>query len=503
MTSSTRTRLRRVSQAVFLLCFFLLLLVFVDAPPGTDHLQRHMRSQWSPAYLLCLVDPLASLSAFVASRAFPALAVVPLIVVAFCLLIPRFFCSHACPMGTLIDLAGALRGRRAERSLARFKFIKYGVLAAVVLFAALALPVSGYLTPMPLLARGVHAAKTLADGSTSAHLMWLGALLAILAAAVVRRRFWCNYLCPTGALLSIVSRFSWRKRTKTDACTECKRCAGACSFDAVQPDTFDAGIDCAYCGACSSVCKAEAIHFGAATALVPVDPERRDFIAGACVAGGLLAIGGPLAMIGSDVRLRPPGALPEDEFLARCIRCGVCAQNCPGPAISIVGLAGGLAGYGTPEIVPERAGCAPRCNTCGRVCPTGAITHLPLKEKKAFVMGTARHCKQLCLPHREEENCLLCYNVCHDAGYEAIELKERIVYLDDLFDSLEENRTVLMIPNVNKSKCVGCGLCVAACMRELVKKRGKLPRPAILVDPKSNNDQPVRKRARHRRGDSS
>ena len=162
MGSSARTSLRRISQGVFLACFVLLLFVFVDAPHGTDHLQRDMRFQWSPAYLLCLVDPLASMSAFLASRALPALAVVPLVVIALCLVVPRFFCSHACPMGTLIDLAGALRGRRAERSLAKLKFIKYGLLAAVVLFAALALPVSGYLTPLPLLTRGVRAAEALA-----------------------------------------------------------------------------------------------------------------------------------------------------------------------------------------------------------------------------------------------------------------------------------------------------------------------------------------------------
>jgi len=31
--------------------------------------------------------------------------------------------------------------------------------------------------------------------------------------------------------------------------------------------------------------------------------------------------------------LRPPGALPEDEFLARCIRCGECMKVCPTNAL--------------------------------------------------------------------------------------------------------------------------------------------------------------------------
>ena len=33
------------------------------------------------------------------------------------------------------------------------------------------------------------------------------------------------------------------------------------------------------------------------------------------------------------VRLRPPGALPEAEFLEKCHRCGNCVKNCPANAI--------------------------------------------------------------------------------------------------------------------------------------------------------------------------
>ncbi|MDE0684147.1 MAG: 4Fe-4S binding protein, partial [Candidatus Poribacteria bacterium] len=31
--------------------------------------------------------------------------------------------------------------------------------------------------------------------------------------------------------------------------------------------------------------------------------------------------------------LRPPGALPEAEFLEKCHRCGNCVKNCPANAI--------------------------------------------------------------------------------------------------------------------------------------------------------------------------
>jgi ferredoxin len=41
--------------------------------------------------------------------------------------------------------------------------------------------------------------------------------------------------------------------------------------------------------------------------------------------------------------LRPPGALPEDDFLGACIRCGLCVRDCP---------------YNTLELAkPENASC--------------------------------------------------------------------------------------------------------------------------------------------------
>jgi len=497
MRSTTRVCLRRICQGLFLTGFFVLFLILVHAPAGTDQLAYQMRFRWSPAFILCLADPLASLSAFIASRSGEYLIIVPLVVAALCLVIPRLFCSHICPLGTLIDLAGMIRRNRREKSLPRLKFIKYGLLAAVVLSAVLAIPVTGLLTPLPMLTRAVGAAAESAARGISVHVVWLGVLFVILSLSLVHRRFWCNYLCPTGAFLSLLSRLSLRRRTKTDACVECGRCARACSFDAVDPGTFEAGADCAYCGGCARVCERDAIRFGPGAAPAPLDLGRREFVAGACVTGGLLAVGGPLSLMKSPVLLRPPGALPEEEFLSRCLRCGQCALNCPGPAIAMAGLEAGLAAYGTPVLVPERAGCSPDCNNCGRVCPTGAIRHLSPDEKNIFVIGIARYCKELCLPLREDENCLVCYDICNRAGHKAIELEDRIVYLDDSFDA---PRTVLKIPRVNPSKCTGCGLCVMACMEKNVRERGVLPRPAVRIEPKTTESHTSRGSRLRKRG---
>lgn len=492
----THRRIRRGVQVAFLAGFVLLFFILNDAGPREDQLAYEMGHAHTPTFLLCLIDPLASLSAFVASRQAVLMIWLPLFILALGLVVPRLFCGFLCPLGTLIDVAGALRFRLKNRPLPRLKAIKYDVLAAAVGFSLFAVPLAGFVTPLPILTRAANALVNAARGWQPVDWLWPGALLGILLLSLVHRRFWCNYLCPTGALLSLAGRFSLLKRRKSDACISCRQCLHKCPFDAVRPDDFEVTAECTWCGACGPVCKPEAISFGRGALRAPVDLKRRDFLTAACVAGGLIATGGLLESSKGGPRLRPPGSLNETDFLARCVRCGLCARNCPGPAISLVGIEAGLMAYGTPEIVPARAGCSSTCNNCGRVCPTGAIVHLGLDDKNDVCIGTARHIKNICLPHVGQENCGYCHDICHKAGHDAINYTERLVYLADSFENYQQDvQTVLKIPHVLPDKCVGCGLCVQECMRVNVKKEKKLSVPAIAVDPKS----PAQSRVRHHR----
>lgn len=144
--------------------------------------------------------------------------------------------------------------------------------------------------------------------------------------------------------------------------------------------------------------------------------------------------------------LRPPGALKEDDFISRCIRCNQCAEICPNNCIKFFGSENGIASQGTPYISPREKACI-LCMKCGDVCPTGAIK--PVKrELKPIVqevnMGIARVDRQLCLSW-QGKSCGVCYRACPLADT-AIKV------------GFMEQPEVL-------NACVGCGLCENSCIQ--------------------------------------
>jgi len=114
--------------------------------------------------------------------------------------------------------------------------------------------------------------------------------------------------------------------------------------------------------------------------MTPEEKKRRKFIKNATSLGvlGLVAVGG--IAIAPDfkpkkLRLRPPGAEPEKNYLSLCIKCGQCLQVCPYDCIELEGIEG-KAGFGTAFIVPEKRGCyLCKAFPCILACPTGALNH--------------------------------------------------------------------------------------------------------------------------------
>ena len=178
--------------------------------------------------------------------------------------------------------------------------------------------------------------------------------------------------------------------------------------------------------------------------------------------------------------VRPPGSVPEQEFLEMCIRCGECFKVCPNHVLQAEAFEQGLEGLWAPMVNADWAGCESSCNACGQVCPTGAIRALPLEEKKVARMGLAILNESTCLPIAGKEACQLCVDECVAAGYNAIEFTQMHVQIDKDGQPIEDSG--FLAPVMIDDKCVGCGLCQTRCYSINVRERAVLSESAVVIE---------------------
>ncbi len=189
---------------------------------------------------------------------------------------------------------------------------------------------------------------------------------------------------------------------------------------------------------------------------------RRTFL-GALVAGAVGAAGWAAGTKDSkrsrELRLRPPGALPDGEFESACVSCFKCGTACPNDCIRFHGLESGLGKVFTPYIKARTRGCT-LCGECANICPSGAL--VPFGDSRegwleGVDMGKAYVNEGLCYSFAGR-TCGACYRACPLAG-QAIKIG------------------LLETPHVDRDLCVGCGLCEQSCLH--------LPQ-AIRVIPREN-----------------
>jgi len=166
--------------------------------------------------------------------------------------------------------------------------------------------------------------------------------------------------------------------------------------------------------------------------------------------------------------IRPPGSLPENDFLDRCQRCGLCMKVCPTNAIHPAFAEAGMAGFWTPNLIMTLGYCEYTCTLCGSVCPTGAIADITseVKTKTPIRIGSAYIDRGRCIPWSGNGSCIMCEEVCPTSP-KAIHLK------DDFVINPEKEMVPVKLPYINLKQCVGCGICETKC-----PVRGK---PAIRV----------------------
>ena len=499
---------RRIAQT-FCLVLFLVLFFYFCWPYRFDYKSENA-IQPAQLELFLLLDPLVGISTALAARTLVLSVTTAVIVLLICIVFPRWFCGYVCPMGTLIDLFDWSIGRRFTRfrvkKMGWWVNLRFYLLTSIFIAAVFGVLLSGFVAAIPLLTRGMLYILApvqigLLRGWYYVPQMNMGQYISIflflfiLGLGLLRPRFWCAYLCPSGALLSLASIFRLFGRKVEETCTECGRCFNECSFDAIAQDFSTRSLGCTLCRSCKYVCPKQSIKFvnrwnnankKSLSKSITDQPSyaRRNFLfgiissvgAGAGVATGLTFERGNFA---ESYPVRPPGSVPEGRFRSQCIRCGECLKICPENVIQPAGLEFGIDGLWTPTVTADFSGCKPFCNNCGQVCPTGAIRKLPLDEKRAARLGLAEIDKKTCMPHCQSDKCGLCFDECAAAGYNAIEYIHIGIEYDNWGMPIADSG--FLAPVVLKDKCIGCGLCQTRCFAVNVKDKKLLSESAVKV----------------------
>jgi len=483
---------RRFCQVV---CFAVFIFLFIKTDyGGRDQIEYAVN-------ILFRIDPLLALCASVAAGSFIVLMLPALATLFLTFLLGRFFCGWICPMGTLLDGCHKLIPPVSRQpGTYAYKSLKFYLLGFLLVGAWTGLPVAGYFDPFSILVRGLALAVEPALNSLSTTFFtytyrqapdWFNALsepvyiflkatvlpfhqkyyeLGILSLLILltvflfeflERRFFCRNLCPLGALFAVTARFSLLRGRAGARCGNCVNCREVCRMGAIDEEKNISSLDCNLCLDCIEKCPANKISFKfnkLSMSKSTFNISRRGFVGALAVGAAMpfLLRSRTMASRPDPFLIRPPGALPEEDFVGHCVRCGECMKVCIGNALQPTFLQAGLEGMFSPVLVARNGYCEFNCTLCGQVCPTGAIRKLSLQEKQKIKIGHAFFDKNRCLPYAKAIPCIVCEEHCPTPD-KAIKFRAA-----NVLNSRGEKISVKQ-PFINDELCIGCGICETRC----------------------------------------
>ncbi|WP_099465625.1 4Fe-4S dicluster domain-containing protein [Parabacteroides provencensis] len=442
------------------------------------------------------------------------------------LIFGRIYCSTICPAGILQDIINRIYciGKKKKNGVRRFKYhrpanvLRYTLLAFTIVMGALGImelcllldPYSNFgriatnlFRPVIMWSNNLLADVlmkmdnyslyhvTISTVTTTSLVSSIIVLLVFIMMVAFRGRLFCNTLCPIGASLSLVSRFSlFRISFDKNACTHCGNCEHTCKAEAIssQDLTVDASR-CVDCFNCVSSCakgglqyrfrplfKKEINQTETTQTLNSTEVQtnsRRTFIATATTVAASLPI---ISVIANGVRKRkrnrngascgkgqkwppvtPPGSLSLERFKDKCTACHICVVKCPSQVLRPAGTEYGFDYMLKPHLAYISSYCNYECTVCADVCPAHAIQPLTKEEKATTQVGIATFFINRCIVKTEGTDCGACSEHCPTQAVHMIPYKG-----------------TLTIPDVNPDLCIGCGGCESICpvrpMRAIIVK---------------------------------
>ncbi len=393
------------------------------------------------------------------------------------LIFGRIYCLIICPLGILQDIISIKKRFFYRPPRKPLIVLRYALLAAFIpslffAFAPLAVlldPYSAYgriasqlLGPVYKWANNLFAYFAESAGSYAFYSVdvWLKGIAPLVLAIVTliavgisawkSGRGYCNTICPAGAFLGLLSKFSVIKpRIDKEKCKHCGMCAKNCKAACI--DTTRAEIDylrCITCLKCTKSCPLGAIKYAPPTGADKLSKEglaRRKLLVGTTLLasgfatraaanqfdGGLAKLEDKKAPVRTKP-IAPPGADSYQNFHDRCTSCQLCITVCPNQVLR--------PGITKAHVSYERGYCRPECVKCSQVCPTGAIHPITTADKSSIQIGTAVWNKELCIITKDKVACDLCARKCPTAAIEMIPF-----------------------PMIDPYRCIGCGACEHLC----------------------------------------
>lgn len=183
---------------------------------------------------------------------------------------------------------------------------------------------------------------------------------------------------------------------------------------------------------------------------------------GATIAGtgGLMWNVAAKETTGSELTLRPPGAIEEKQFLKACIKCGQCLEACPYDTLKLASPDTETA-VGTPFFIPRETPCYLCTNyPCTEACPSGAL------DLKGLAIGDGKpniNAAKMGLAVIHKESCIASWGIQCDACYRACPLIDEAITIRTEVNTFTGKHANL-IPVVNSDICTGCGMCEHSCV---------------------------------------
>lgn len=444
-------------------------------------------------------------------------------VVVLTLLAGRIYCSSICPLGTLQDAIIALsrrtRGPRKFRYKKAYTVLQYTVLALLVFsFIAGNVLLVDLLEPYSFFGRIAYTLFRPGVVGTNNILAWVSdrmhlyivyavpfrtvaASVFVVTAASAGILFWmayyhgrlfCNSICPTGAVLRLLSQVSLFKLSFDHGeCKDCSLCEKICKAECIDYKKREVDFGrCVSCYNCIDTCPAIGIHYTyrystkevpparpspnskrremlkqsaaliASAAIVPPIARAQAANSGQTANSGQMANSGQTANAGQAASsgqptpkptfekrgtVTPPGSNAREHFIGACTSCSLCVAACPSQVLTPSFLEYGVAGMFQPKMDYSLAYCAYDCVVCTTVCPSGALLPLSKAEKKEVQIGRAKFIKEDCIVITKKTDCGACSEHCPTKAVQ-------MVKTDGLF-----------LPKMTEDLCVGCGACEHAC----------------------------------------